>query len=208
MVQKYSGKIDTSEEKEKKYIYKETRVAFRAHVYRRTKNDWTKDRGLGESKYTKTKQKKTNVPLKKDDMSSANQTPGGYKFASLVASQLWRANQHEHASFEMSSPWMFPSRSGILLHAVVQAAAIYFAINGSAPCSTVLHHFPSSWAAAVHWSALMSESLRCLGNIPSTHFPAPPRSPRPPPFFRTYAYRQSCILHARQGFCGQDLPPA
>ena len=35
----------------------------------------------------------------KDDNTSANQTPGGYKFAPLVASQLWQANQHEPASF-------------------------------------------------------------------------------------------------------------
>ena len=46
--------------------------------------------------------------------------PGGYKFAPLVASRLWRANQHEPACFGLSSPWSFPSRSGIPLHAVVQ----------------------------------------------------------------------------------------
>ena len=47
---------------------------------------------------------------------------GGYKVAPLVASQLWRASQHEQsACFALSSPWSFPSRSGILLlYAVVQ----------------------------------------------------------------------------------------
>ena len=53
-------------------------------------------------------------------MASANQTPGGYKFALLVASQLRRANQHEHACFELFSLWSFPSRSGIVLYTVVQ----------------------------------------------------------------------------------------
>ena len=51
---------------------------------------------------------------------SANQTPGGHKFAPLVASQQGRANQHEPACFGLSSLWFFPSRSGIPLHAVVQ----------------------------------------------------------------------------------------
>ena len=77
-------------------------------------------RGFNESIKTETKQNKTHVTPEKDNMSSANQTPGGYKFASLVASQQGRANRHEPAWFGLSSPWSFPSRSGIPLHAVVQ----------------------------------------------------------------------------------------
>ena len=53
-------------------------------------------------------------------MTSASQTPGGYKFAPLVASQQGRANHHEPACFGLSSSWFFPSRSGIPLHTVVQ----------------------------------------------------------------------------------------
>ena len=52
-------------------------------------------------------------------MTSVNQTPGGHKFAPLVAIQQGRANQHEPACFGLSSPWSFPSRSGIPLHTVV-----------------------------------------------------------------------------------------
>ena len=48
---------------------------------------------------------KTNVTSQKDVMASANQTPGGYKFAPLVASQQGRANQHKPACFGLSSPW-------------------------------------------------------------------------------------------------------
>ena len=74
-----------------------------------------------ESMKTKTKQNKTNVTPEKDVMTSANQTPGGHKFPPLVASQQGRANQHEPACFGLlSSPWSFPSRSGIPLQAVVQ----------------------------------------------------------------------------------------
>ncbi|CAN0448584.1 unnamed protein product, partial [Ascophyllum nodosum] len=66
------------------------------------------------------KQNKTNVTPEKHTMPSVNETPGGYKFAPLVASQQGRANQHEPACFGLSSSWSFPSRSGIPLHAVVQ----------------------------------------------------------------------------------------
>ena len=79
-----------------------------------------KGRGFGESIKSETKKTKTNVKREKDDMTSANQTPEGYRFASLVTSQLWRADQHKPACFGLSSPWSFPSRSNILLHALTQ----------------------------------------------------------------------------------------
>ena len=44
-------------------------------------------RGFSESKKTKTKQNKTKVIPEKDVMASAIQTPEGYRFAPLVASQ-------------------------------------------------------------------------------------------------------------------------
>ena len=85
------------------------------------KDDSTKGRGFDESiKKTKTKQHNTKVTPEKDVMASANQTPGGYKFAPLVASQQGRANQHEPAYFGLSSPWFVPSRSGMPLHVVAQ----------------------------------------------------------------------------------------
>ena len=98
-------------------------------------------------------------------MTSANQTLGGYKPVSLVASQQGRTNQHEPACFRLPSPWSFPSRSGIRLYAVVQPwlslhAAIHFAMECCAPCSAVLRHSPSSWATVVHWSVLMPKALR------------------------------------------------
>ena len=78
-----------------------------------SKDDSTKGRGFNESIKTKTKQDKTNVRPDKDVMTSANQTPGGHKFAPLVADQQGRANQHEPACFGLSYPLSFPSRSGI-----------------------------------------------------------------------------------------------
>ena len=79
-----------------------------------------KGHGFNESVKTKTKQNKTKVTPEEGDMTSANQTPGGYEFAPLVASQQGQANQHEPACFGLSSPWSFPSRSGIRLHVIVQ----------------------------------------------------------------------------------------
>ena len=64
-----------------------------------------------------TKQNKTNITPDKDNTASAWRM---YKFAPHVATQLWRANQHEPASFRLSSPWSYPSCSDIRLHAVVQ----------------------------------------------------------------------------------------
>ena len=156
-------------------------------MYRRTKNDFERRAAASvKAKISgKTKQnKKTNVTPEKDDTISANQTPGGYKFAPLVASQLWRANQREPDSFGLFSPWSFPSRSGILVYCI--STAIYFAMKRSAPCSAVLRHFPSSWAAVVPWSMLMPKALRLSRKHPNQlFFPGPPRSPRTPPSLRT-----------------------
>ena len=114
-------------------------------------------------------------------MTSANQTPGGHKFAPLVASRQGRANQHEPACFGLSSPWSFPSRSGIPLHspALFFSAAIHFAMKRSAPCSAVLRHPPPSWAAVVHWSALMPKALRSSRKHPIHYFSWPPKQPAP-----------------------------
>ena len=148
-------------------------------------------------------------------MTSANQTPGGYnKFAPLVASQQRRANQHEPACFGLSSHWSFPSRSGIPRHAVVQPRlslqrTIHFAMKCSAPCFAVLRHSHSSWAAVVHWSALMPKALKSSRKQPHPlFFLAPHTAPTPHHFSEHHALRQSRILHARHKSRKQDPPLA
>ena len=96
------------EKKKRKTVIRELRVAVGAHAYRRT-IERTKPRLQSKQKDEKRNKNRTNVTPEKYDMTSANQTPGGYKFASLVGNQLWRANQHEPACFKLSSPWYFPS---------------------------------------------------------------------------------------------------
>ena len=101
------------QKKKKKHVW----LSGRLHIERRLNEGPRLQR---KSIKTKTKQNKPNVTPEKVVMASANQTPGGHKFAPLVASQQRRANQHEPACFGLSSPWFFPSRSGIPLHSVVQ----------------------------------------------------------------------------------------
>ena len=112
MGQKLLGKSDISKYKQKEKKERNT-CGYRGVCI--SKDDWTKGRGFNESMKTKTKQNKTNITPEKDVMASANQTPGGYKFTPLVASQQGRANQHEPACFGLPSPWPFPSGSGIRL---------------------------------------------------------------------------------------------
>ena len=77
MVQKNTQKKRHLQIIKKKQEEKETRVAIGAPAYRRT----NERRAAASTKNTKTKQSKTKVTPDKDVMaSSANQTPGGYKF--------------------------------------------------------------------------------------------------------------------------------
>ena len=94
-------------------------LSGRLHIEGRLNEGPRLQRKHEDEKRSKAKQNKVKVTPEKD-MISANQTPGGHKFAPLVASQQGRANQHEPACFGLSSPWPFPSRSGILLHSIVQ----------------------------------------------------------------------------------------
>lgn len=72
-------------------------------------------------KKRKTRQRKNETPEKGNMTSASEKTCPGDKFAPLVANQLWRANQHEHACIGLSSSWSSPSRLDMLVHAVVQS---------------------------------------------------------------------------------------
>ena len=70
--------------------------------------------------------------------------------------------------------------------ALAFSAAIHLAIKRPAPCSAILHHSPSSWAAVVRRSALIPKTLwGHPGGASSTLSPASQRSSRPPPVLRT-----------------------
>ena len=85
MVQEILGKSDISKYTKEKKKERNTRGYRGACI---SKDDWTKGFGFNESiirrKRGKTKQ---TIKPEKDVVTSANQTPGGYKFTPLVASQ-------------------------------------------------------------------------------------------------------------------------
>ena len=97
---------------------KETRVAIGAPAYRRT----IERRAAASTKASKrkTKQSKTNVTPEKNFMTCANQTPGGYKFVALVASQQGRANQHDPLA--LGYPLLGPSRHVRAFHCMPQSS--------------------------------------------------------------------------------------
>ena len=133
-------------------------------------------------------------------MAFANQTPRGYKFATLVASQQRRANQHEPACFGLSSPRSFLSRAGIPLYcttALTFSAEIHFAMKCSAPCSAVLRHHPPSWAAVVHWSTLMPKALKSSRKHPIHSFSWPPTQLTPPTIFPHITHFGSLVSSMR-----------
>ena len=117
---KYFWKKATSPSKQKEKRKKHVWLSGRLHIEGRLDQGPLLQRKHLDKKRSKAEQNKTNVTPEKDVMTSPNQTPGGYKFAPLVASQQGGANQHEPTCFGLSSPWSFPSRSGILPHVVVQ----------------------------------------------------------------------------------------
>ena len=153
-------------------------------------------------KRNKTKQIKNNVTPEKYKKASTNQkTPGEYNFAPLMTNKLWRANQTRLLWAILS--WVLPGTSGHTTAfrnpALILSAAIYFAIKRSAPCSAILRHSSSSWAAVVHWSALIPEALKSLRKHLIHPFPYTPRSPRPHQFSEHHGLRQS-LVHARHKF--------
>ena len=203
MVQKILGKSDISKKKKKKHVW----LSGRLHIIEGRLNEEPRlQRKKHKDKKNKAKQNKTNVTPEKDVMTSANQTPGGHKFAPLVASQQGRANQHEPACFGLSLalPITFGHTTACRSPALVFSATIHFATKCPAPCTAVLRHSPSSWAAAVvQWSAeVVQETPHPL------FFLAPHTARAPHHLSEHHALRQSRILHARHKSRKQDPPPA
>ena len=78
---------------------------------------------------------------------------------STRASEPARARLH-WAALSLVIPVTFGHTTACRSPALAFSAANHFAMKCSAPCSAVLCHSPSSWAAVVHWSALMPKALR------------------------------------------------
>ena len=137
-------------------------------------------------------------------MTSANQTPGGYGFAPLVASQQGLANQHEPACFGLSSPGSFPSRSGIPLHAVVQP---WFSLQHPF-CHEMLRPlfrrsapFPLVLGCSRPLVGVEAENSEVVSEAPHPLFLLPPTQPAPPPFLRA-----SRTLAVSYSPCAPQIP--
>ena len=113
-----------------------------------------------------------------------------------MASQQGRANQHEPACFGLY-PLLLPVTFGHTTPALVFSEAIHFAVKYSAPCSAVLRHSPSSWAAVVHWSALMPKALRSSRKHPIHSLLAPHTARALHHFSEHHALRQSLVSSMR-----------
>ena len=128
--------------------------------------------------------------------------------------QQWRENQYEHACFELPSLWSFPSRSDILVHAVLQ---YWLSLPPSIP-SFRIPPLVSLFCTILQHLELQSSTGRSgyrklrgrPGDTPSTIFPASPAETAPPPyeFSEHHALRQSRILHAHHKPREQDQPLA
>ena len=125
----------------------------------------------------------------------------------------WLTNYHSKRTstntLALGYPLLGPSRhvSGTLLPhacrshspALFFSAAINSVMKRSAPCSAVLRYSPSSWAAIVHWSALIPRALRLSRKHPiqSSFSCPPPRAiPAPYKFSEHDGLWQSRVLHA------------
>ena len=159
------------------------RLSGRLHIERRL-NEGSQ---LQRKHKTKTKQNKTKVTPRerRHDICKPNarriqvRATCGYSTRAsdpARADLLW-------AILSLVLPVTFEHTTACRSPALASSAAIHFAMECSAPYSAVLCHPPSSWAAVVHWSALMPKALRSSRKHPIHSFSWPPYSP--PPTLRT-----------------------
>ena len=204
-IQKESGN-GTNNAREKRHLQKnkmkkerkkETHVATGAPACRRTIE--RRGRGFNESMKTKTKQNKTNVTPEKDVMTSAGQTPGGYKFAPLVVSQQGRA---------LGYPLFGPSRH-VRAYRCMPLSSLGFLCNDpfrhemfrplfcrSAPPPFVLGCSHPLVGVDTESSEIVQKTLHPL------FFLAPHTARAPHHFSEHHALRQSRILQAMKVPCG------
>ena len=132
---------------------------------------------------------------------------------------LWLVNKGERTSsstLALGYPLLGPSRTfghtnACHRSALTFSAAIHFTMKCSAFCSAVLRHSPSSWAAVVHWSALMPKALRSSRKHPIHSFSWPPTQPAPPTnspnithFGRLVSSKRAQIPQTRPASCAKS----
>ena len=176
MVQKILGKPRHLKKKKKKHVW----LSGRLHIEGRL-NEGPRLQRKHEDE-NEAKQNKRNTRERRHDICKSNA-----RRAQVRATCGWSTRTSEPArtrllwailslvllvTFGHTTAWRGP--------ALVFSATIHFAMKCSAPCSPVLRHSPSSWAAVVHWSALMPKAPRSSRKHPIHSFSWPPTQPAPP----------------------------
>ena len=190
MVQKLLQK-STSPKKKKKHVWLSGRLRIEGRL-----NEGPRIQRKHKDE-NEAKQNKHNTRERRHDICK----PNARKFAPLVASQQWRANQHEPACFGLSSPWSFPSRSDLVFFCSDPFCHEMFRtlFCRSAP-------FPLVLGCSRPLVGVDAESSEVVQETPHTlFFVAPHTAHAPHHFSEHHALRQSRILHARHKFRKQDL---
>ena len=158
---------------------------------------------LNETKSNKTEKKKRNDATREKQYGIGNyKTPGGHKFAPLLANQLCMVS--EPARTRLLSAILILVVPVTFRHtAACRTAAVHLAVKRSASCSAVLRHPPSFWAT--YSRPLVcgnTESSEIIQETPHPLVCLPPHAARAPHrFSKHYALRQSRVLHVRHNDC-------
>ena len=134
-------------------------------------------------KQSKTEQNKCNTRERRHDIYLQTK-----RLEDTSSRHLWLVNKGGRTSTSplasgcplLVLPVTFGHTTACCRPALVFYATVHFAMKCSVPCSVVLHHSHSSWAAVVYWSALMSKALRSSRKQPIRSFSCPPTQPAPP----------------------------
>ena len=177
MVQKILGKSDISKRKRKR---KHVWLSGRLHTEGRLNEGPRPQRKHKDE--NEAKQYKRNTRERRHDICKPNAGRAQVRAtcgSSTRVSEPARARLLQ-AILSLVLPVTFGHTTACRSPALVSSAAIYFAMKCSAPCSAVLRHSPSSWAALIHWSALMPKALRSSRKQPIHSFSWPPTQPALP----------------------------
>ena len=149
---------------------------------------------LVKAKILKRNKNKPNVMPEKGNTTSVQRIQ---IHASTMASEPARARLLWAISF-LVLPVTFGHTTSCRSLALIFSVTIYFAMKRSTPCSDILRHSPSSWAAVVHWSAFYTESTEVVQETPhQLLFLAPDVARAPHQLSAHQVLRQSRNLNAR-----------
>ena len=119
----------------------------------------------------------------------------------LMASQLWRANQHEPSCFGLYSPWFLPSQSSILLY-IYRSPALAF-IEMFCPLFHRFAPFPLVLDCSRPLVGVDAESSGIVQKTPRPLFFLPPYAARAPYQLVLRTSRNSAVSYPP---CAPQIP--